>query len=94
MVNKCSEGGCKGNYVGRDTDAVFSFPKDPDLLGRWKRFCDRLNWEPTDQSRICKGSSLYEKGKNDNRWRLIKTLKPVPTIYIKHDSSHHPLCQL
>ena len=32
--------------------------------------------------------ALYmKKGKNDNRWRLIKTLKPVPTIYIKHDSS-------
>ena len=78
MVNKCSVGGCKTNYVGHD--AVFSFPKDSDLFGRWKRFCNRLNWEPTDQSRIC-------RGKNDNRWRLIKTLKPVPTIYIKHDSS-------
>ena len=32
--------------------------------------------------------ALYmKKGKNDNRWRLIKMLKPVPTIYIKHDSS-------
>ena len=47
MVNKCSVGGCKTNYVGHDTDAVFSFPKDPDLFGRWKRFCNRLNWEPT-----------------------------------------------
>ena len=53
MVNKCSVGGCKTNYVGHDTDAVFSFPKDPDLFGRWKRFYNRLNWEPTDQSRIC-----------------------------------------
>ena len=32
--------------------------------------------------------ALYmKKGKNDNRWRLIKTFKPVPTIHIKHDSS-------
>ena len=76
MVNKCSVGGCKTNYVGRDTDAVFSFSKDPDLFGRWKRFCNRLNWEPTDQSRICRGhfEALYmKKGKNDNRWRLIKS---------------------
>ena len=84
MVNKCSVGGCKTNYVGHGTDAVFSFPKDPDLFGRWKRFCNRLNWEPTDQSRIW---HFEAEGKNDNRWRLIKTLKPVPTIYIKHDSS-------
>ena len=33
MVNKCSVGGyCKTNYVGHDTHAVFSFPKDPESL--------------------------------------------------------------
>ena len=52
MVNKCFVGGCKTNY--------------PDLFGRWKRFCNRLNCEPTDQSRICRGhfEALYmKKGK-------------------------------
>ena len=35
MVNKCSVGRSKTNYVGHDTDAVFSFPKGPDLFGRF-----------------------------------------------------------
>ena len=60
MVNKCSVGDCKTNY---DTDAVFSFPKDPDPFGRWKRFCNRLNWEPTDQSRICRELFIRRKVK-------------------------------
>ena len=53
MVNKCVVSGCMSNHPGYNSAAVFSFPKDPDLFARWKKFCCRVGFEPTPYSRIC-----------------------------------------
>ena len=92
MVNKCSVAGCTSNYHRTgdvEAVAVFSFPKDEDLFNRWKRFCNRLSWEPTKTSRICRKHfepQYLKKGETAQRWRLITKLKPVPTIYSVNSS--------
>ena len=64
---------------------VFEFPDDPDLSTRWVKFAagSRKNWEKTPSSRICKRHfepKYIKTGSNNARYRLVKTLKPVPTI--------------
>ena len=64
---------------------LFFFPlKNKSLRKIWIRFVDRKDWEPTPSSFICIKhfeEKHYWKGKNDKRYRLTKTLKPVPTIF-------------
>ena len=84
MVYKCCVVNCRTNYTIEETNTVFSFPKDEDLRKRWIKFVNRKDWQPTSSSYICKKHfepKYYKKGETNNRYRLIKELKPVPTIF-------------
>ena len=76
--------GCLSNYQGEGTVPVFSFPSDEDIKNRWIKFVNRKDWHLTSSAVICikhfEGKFL-KKGEHEKRFRLIKTLKPIPTIY-------------
>ena len=54
------------------------------IYNRWIKFVNRKDWQPTSSAVICikhfEGKFL-KKGEHEKRFRLIKTLKPIPTIY-------------
>ena len=84
MVYKCSIVGCHSNYTAEEANTVFSFPKDEDIRKRWIKFVNRKDWLPTSSSYIWKNQfepEYFRKGQNNKRYRLIKNLKPVPTIF-------------
>ena len=84
MVYKCCVADCQSNYAGEERTTVFSFPKEESLRKIWIKFLNRKDWEPRRSSCICIKhfeEKYYRKGKNDKRYRLTKTLKPVPTIF-------------
>ena len=75
---------CRSNCAGEERTTVFSFPKEESLRKIWIKFAHRKEWEPTTSSFICIRhfeEKYYRKGKNDKRYRLTKTMKPVPTIF-------------
>ena len=84
MVNKCYVFGCRSNYKGEEIVPVFSFRSNEDIKDRWIKFVNRKDWQPTSSAVICikhfEGKFL-KKGEHEKRFRLIKTLKPIPTIY-------------
>ena len=84
MVFKCCMVNCRSNYAGEEKSTVFSFPKEEHLRKIWIKFVNRKDWEPTNSSYICIKhfeDKYYQKGEGNKRFRLIKTLKPVPTIF-------------
>ena len=84
MVNKFCVVGCRSNYKGEETVPVFSFPSDEDIRNRWIKFVNRKDWQPTSSAVICIKhfeSKFLKKGEHEKRFKLIKTLKPIPTIY-------------
>ena len=63
---------------------MFSFPSDEDIKNRWIKFVNRKDWEPMPSAVICIKhfeDKFLKKGEHEKRFRLIKTLKPIPTIY-------------
>ena len=84
MVNKCCVVGCRSNYKGEEIVPVFSFPSDEDIKNRWVKFVSRKDGQPTSSAVICIKhfeDKFLKKGEHEKRFRLIKTLKPIPTIY-------------
>ena len=84
MVYKCCIVNCRSNYTGEEITTVFFFPKDEDLRKRWIKFVNRKDWKPTSSSVICIkhfDKKYYKKGEKSQRYRLIKHMKPVPTIF-------------
>ena len=84
MVSKCCIVGCRSNYTVEEANTVFSFPKDMDIRKRYIKFVKRKDWLPTLLSYICKNHfepKYFRKGQSSKRYRLIKKLKPVPTIF-------------
>ena len=82
MVYKCCVVDCPSNYAGKERTTVFPFPKEESLRKIWINFVNRK--DTTISSFICIKhfeEKYYRKGKNDKRYRLTKTLKPVPTIF-------------
>ena len=80
------------NDAGQVKTTVFSFPKVEHLRKIWIKFVNSKDWEPTNSSYICIKhfeDKYYQKGQGNKRFRLIKTSKPVPTIF---DPSN-PNCQ-
>ena len=70
----------------QDILPVFAFPKDEDLCTRWVKFAagTRKEWLKKESSRICikHFEPKYVKAATTNgRCRLVKSLKPVPTIF-------------
>ncbi|XP_065651124.1 uncharacterized protein LOC136079317 [Hydra vulgaris] len=86
MVNKCCVVNCRSNYhnYGEVSTVVFSFPKNEELKKYWIKFVNRKDWTPTNSSVICIKhfeKKYYKKGNKNQRFRLIKNLKPIPTIF-------------
>ena len=84
MVNKFCVVGCRSNYKEEETVPAFSFPSDENIKNRWIKFVNRKDWQSTSSIVICikhfEGKFL-RKGEHEKRFKLIKTLKPIPTIY-------------
>ena len=65
---------------------MFEFPvDDADRCARWVKFAagTRKTWTNTPSSRICKRHfepKYFKTGSTNARYRLVKGLKPVPTI--------------
>ena len=63
---------------------MFSFPSDEDIKNCWIKFVNRKDWQSTSSAVTCikhfEGKFL-KKGEHEKRFRFIKTLKPIPTIY-------------
>ena len=75
---------CCSNYVGEEKTTVFSFPREEHLRKIWIKFLNRTDWEPTNSSYIFIKhfeNKYYQNGEGNKRFRLIKTLNPVPTIF-------------
>ena len=95
MVFTCSVDGCRSNYSpAKEIVPVFSFPKDEDTCSRWVKFAagTRKSWTLKASSRICQKhfEPKYVKVADDKgRCRLVKSLKPVPTI-LDPDSNDSP----
>ena len=72
------------NYAGEEKRTVFSFPNEEYLQKIWIKFVNRKDWEPTNSSYIyikCFEDKYYQKGEGNKRFKSIKTLKSVPTIF-------------
>ena len=86
MVYICSVDGCRSNYPeATEVTPVFGFPPDEDLCQRWINFTagTRKDWVLTSSARVCKKhfEPKYVRVSDENgRDRLIRKLKPVPTI--------------
>ena len=81
----CCVVNCRSNYTCEEKTTVFSFPKEEHFWNIWiKIFQNRKDWEPTNSSYICIKhfeDKHYQKGEGNERFRLIKTLKLVPTKF-------------
>ena len=75
---------CRSNYAGKQRTTVSFFHKEECLRKIQIKFVNRNDWETKPSSFICIKhfqEKYYRNGKNDKRYRLTKTLKPVPTIF-------------
>ena len=84
MEYRCCVVDCRSNYARGERTTIFSFPKEESFREIWIKLVNRKDWEPTPSSFICIKhfeEKYYRKGKNDKRYRLTKTLKPVPAIF-------------
>ena len=92
MPDKCCVFNCRSGYDNDLKETVFFFPdekKDYDLRQRWIRFVNREGWKPSKKSCICRKHfepHYYKTGAKGKRYRLIKKLKPVPTIFDREES--------
>ena len=88
MPNKCIVFGCNTAYESCEEKNVstFSFPSASDdkldLIEHWKRFVNRDNWAPSQNSVICQKHFepkfiIYGKQRNRLNWKL----NPIPTIH-------------
>ena len=81
MVNKCSVPGCTTNHAGKEKGPVFELPEDEEQRKIWLRFINEKDVENLKHIFVCwKHFSDDVMNKNEKRCRLIKSLKPVPTI--------------
>ena len=88
MVFKYCVVNCRSNYASEKKNPFFSFPKEEYLQKIWIKFVNRKDWEPTNSSFIYIKhfeDKYYQNGEGNKQFRLMKTLKPVPTTF---DSSN------
>ena len=85
MANMCCVVGCHSNHTGKEIVPVLLFSSDGDIENRRIKFVMRKDWQPTSSAVIWikhfEGKFL-KKGEHEKRFRLIKTLKPIPTIHL------------
>ena len=81
MAFKCCVVNCRSNYAGKEKTTVFLFPKKEHLRKIWITLVNRKDWEPSNSSYIYIKHFENQKGEGNKRFRLTKTLKPVPPIF-------------
>ena len=83
IVNKCVIYGCNSGYKSNaNSIPSFHFPlQKVDLLAKWTKFVNRLDWSPTNNSVICANHFDQKFILNGKRKKLKRKLNPVPTIY-------------
>ena len=94
MPDKCYIFKCRSNYDDGPKETVFFFPdekKECDLRQRWIKFVNRVDWKLIKKSCICRKHfepRYYKRGAQGKRYRLVKKLKPAPTIFDPGESSN------
>ena len=79
----CSVGGCFTNFKGHPTGTVFEFTKDVDLKPIWRKFLNRQAQDVDQLKTIFVCEKHFEEKyvhRNAKYPRLLKHLKPIPTI--------------
>ena len=94
MPNKCSVAGCYTNYKGHASGTVFEFTKDEGLQPIWRLFLNRVAHDTAELKSvfICE-HHLEDKyiQRNTKYPRLIKSMKPIPTIHRESLKDRHSL---
>ena len=54
MPFKCCVPNCKGNYATGPKVSTFAFPKDENLRGKWIQAIKRIDFIPTNTSKVPK----------------------------------------
>lgn len=81
MVNKCSVSGCKTNHVGGEKGTVFELPDDEEQKNKWISFLKSDFLASYNHIFVChKHFANHFVKRNEKRYRLVKSLKPYPTI--------------
>ena len=87
MKDECCVFSCRSNYDNCPKETVFFFldeKKDYDVRQCWFRLVNREGWKPSKKSCICRKhfeTHYYKILTQGKRYRLVKKLKPVPTIF-------------
>ena len=84
MVNKCRVVGCCSNYKGEEKIPMFLLQSDEDIKNCWIKFANRKDWQSASSTVICIKyfeNKFLKKDEHEKRLRLVKTLKPIRTIY-------------
>ena len=84
MVNKCVVFGCTSGYLSNADKKIpaFTFPHGkPELLEKWTKFVNRVNWTPSKNSVICMKHFEEEFILKGLRKTLNWSLNPLPTIH-------------
>ena len=84
---------CQSNYDNGPIETVFFFfpdeKKDYDNRHRWIRFVNRKGRKPSRKLCICQKHfepHYCKRGAERKRYRLVKNLRPVPTIFDTEES--------
>ena len=82
MVNKCSIIGCHTNYSGHEKGAVYPLPEEKEQRKKWLLFANRES--SLKHLFVCYKHFEGKFLRNTAKYvKLIKNLKPVPTIIPK-----------
>ena len=83
MVNKCVVYGCNSGYkTSKESISSFRFLlNNTELLAKWCRFVNRLDWTPSANSVICANHFEDKYIIVGKRKKLNWKLDPIPTIH-------------
>ena len=94
MPDECCVFNCRSNYDNGPKETLPQREKRYDLRQSWIRFVNREDWKPSKNSCICQKHfepHYYKTGAQGKRYRLVKKLKPVPTIFDPEESHKSPV---
>ena len=89
MPDECCVFNCRSNYDNGPKETLPQREKRYDLRQSWIRFVNREDWKPSKNSCICQKHfepHYYKTGAQGKRYRLVKKLNPVPTIFDPEES--------
>ena len=97
MVSSCTVYGCKNRWTKEKPNLKFhSYPKDPQRRRRWLHAVKRVNFDPSDQVKICSEHFLQSdyKQREDLSSRFFLKDNAIPSVFPalplpRHLSPHH-----